>query len=108
MRRQTTWPTPAPSQGSDVIEQASEADLATMSEQLGRQVRDVVGVAARCVCGRPTVVSTAPRLSDGSPFPTFYYLTHPAATAAASRLEADGVMATLQASLDDEEVGDAY
>jgi len=71
---------------------ASGEDLATMAEQLGRPMRDVVGVAARCVCGRPTVVATKPRLADGTPFPTFYYLTHPAATAAASRLEAAGRM----------------
>ena len=38
------------------------------------------------------MVSTAPRLDDGTPFPTFYYLTHPAATAAVSTLEATQVM----------------
>lgn len=67
-------------------------DIATVSAQLGRPARDVVGIAARCVCGAPTVVATAPRLSDGTPFPTFYYLTHPAATAALSFLEATQVM----------------
>ena len=50
------------------------------------------GIPARCVCGDPTVVATAPRLSDGTPFPTFYYLTHPVATAAMSFLEAAQVM----------------
>lgn len=78
---------------------ASERDLEIMSAQLGRPVRDVVGVAARCVCGAPTVVSTRPRLADGTPFPTFYYLTHPAATAAASRLEAGGRMPVYAAEL---------
>ncbi len=67
-------------------------DLAVVAEQLGRPPRGVVAVAARCVCGRPVVVRTAPRLPDGTPFPTTYYLTHPGATAAASRLEAGGVM----------------
>lgn len=71
---------------------ATEADLATLAAQLGRVPRGVVDVAARCVCGRPTVVRTAPRLEDGSPFPTTYYLTHPVAVAALSRLEAAGVM----------------
>ena len=70
----------------------SEADLAVLREQLGRPARGVIGVAARCVCGNPTVVATSPRLPDGTPFPTFYYLTHPAATAAMSVLEADHVM----------------
>src|SRR4029453_19311464 len=46
----------------------------------------LVGVAHRCPCGQPDVVETAPRLEDGTPFPTLYYLTCPRATAAASRL----------------------
>lgn len=66
-----------------------------MHEQLGRPMRGVVGIAARCVCGNPTVVATEPRLPDGTPFPTFYYLTHPAATAAMSALEATHVMREL-------------
>jgi hypothetical protein len=70
----------------------STRDIRTVSAQLGRPARDVVGIAARCICGAPTVVSTAPRLKDGTPFPTFYYLTHPAATAAISALEATQVM----------------
>ncbi len=56
---------------------ATEADLATLAGQLGRVPRGVVDVAARCVCGRPIVVRTAPRLEDGTPFPTTFYLTHP-------------------------------
>jgi hypothetical protein len=71
---------------------ASEADLAVLREQLGRPARGVLGIAARCVCGNPTVVATSPRLPDGTPFPTFYYLTHPGATAAMSALEATQVM----------------
>ncbi|WP_417563580.1 DUF501 domain-containing protein [Microbacterium sp.] len=86
----------------------TDADLAVVREQLGRPARGVVGVAARCVCGNPVVVATAPRLPDGTPFPTFYYLTHPAATAAMSRLEADQVMRELQAELSDGEVRAAY
>ena len=80
-----------------------------LSTQLGRSVRGVVGIAARCVCGNPTVVATSPRLPDGSPFPTFYYLTHPAATAAMSTLEATQVMPELAALLEeDEAVATAY
>ncbi|MFT7712294.1 DUF501 domain-containing protein [Clavibacter tessellarius] len=87
----------------------SERDVRVVSAQLGRPARDVVGIAARCVCGNPTVVSTAPRLSDGTPFPTLYYLCHPAATAAISHLEAEHVMAELQDDLaEDEAMRDAY
>lgn len=67
-------------------------DLDALREQLGREPRGVVDVAARCVCGRPTVVRTAPRLDDGTPFPTLFYLTGPGAVAAVSGLEARGVM----------------
>lgn len=42
--------------------------------------------------GVPGVVMTAPRLDDGTPFPTLYYLTDPRLTAEASRLEVAGVM----------------
>lgn len=86
-----------------------DVDLEVLSSQLGRQVRGVVGIAARCVCGNPTVVSTQPRLEDGTPFPTFYYLSHPAATAAMSRLEASGIMAEYSELIEnDETVRAAY
>lgn len=88
---------------------ATPTDLDVMREQLGRPMRGVVGVAARCVCGNPTVVATEPRLPDGTPFPTFYYLTHPGATAAMSALEAAQVMRELSDELaDDEELQAQY
>jgi len=71
----------------------TEHDVRVVTAQLGRPARDVIGIAARCVCGAPTVVATKPRLTDGTPFPTLYYLCHPGATAAVSTLEATGVMA---------------
>ena len=87
----------------------TEHDIAVVSAQLGRPARDVVGISARCVCGNPTVVSTRPRLSDGTPFPTFYYLTHPAATAAISQLEATQVMVEYNGLLaEDEALRDAH
>lgn len=86
----------------------TDADIAVVSAQLGRPARGVVGIAARCACGNPTVVATTPRLPDGTPFPTFYYLTHPAATAEMSRLEANQVMPELAATLDDEDTAAAY
>lgn len=70
----------------------SGADLAVVATQLGRRPRGVHAIASRCPCGLPAVIETAPRLEDGTPFPTLYYLTCPKAIAAVSRLEADGVM----------------
>lgn len=87
----------------------TDADIALVTAQLGRPARNVVGIAARCVCGAPTVVATAPRLADGTPFPTTYYLCHPAATAAISQLEATQVMNEYNQLLaDDESVRIAY
>ena len=70
-----------------------------MARQLGREPRGLLEISYRCPNGEPGVVKTAPRLSDGTPFPTLYYLTHPALTAAASRLESEGVMRTMTAAL---------
>jgi hypothetical protein len=68
------------------------ADLAVVARQLGRPPRGVTAIAHYCPCGLPDVVQTAPRLPDGTPFPTLYYLTCPRAVAAVSRLEASGLM----------------
>lgn len=87
----------------------SQADLDTLRQQLGRVPRGVVGIAARCACGRPTVVRTAPRLPDGSPFPTMYYLTAPGAVKGCSTLEAEHLMEEYNARLAaDPELAAAY
>jgi uncharacterized protein len=70
----------------------SAADETVVAAQLGRPPRGLREVAHRCPCGLPDVVLTAPRLPDGTPFPTLYYLTCPRAAAALSALEAAGVM----------------
>lgn len=80
-----------------------DADRAVLTTQLGREPRGVVAVTARCVCGNPVVVTTTPRLEDGTPFPTLYYLTHPGAVAAVSRLEAAGVMRDMEGRLGTDE-----
>ncbi len=72
------------------------AEAAVVALQLGRPPRGLRRVAHRCPCGLPDVVETAPRLADGTPFPTLYYLTCPRAVAAVSRLEAAGVMRQMQ------------
>ena len=74
-------------------------DLAAVAEQLGRTPRGTRAVAHRCPCGRPDVVETTPRLADGTPFPTLYYLTCPRAVAACGRLESGGLMREMNARL---------
>jgi hypothetical protein len=88
---------------------ADPDDLAAVARQLGREPRGVLEIAYRCPNGEPGVVKTAPRLPDGTPFPTLYYLTHPTLTAAASRLESSGLMRDMTERLqNDEELTAAY
>jgi hypothetical protein len=85
------------------------ADEQVIETQLGRPPRAIAGVAWRCPCGKPGVIATEPRLPDGSPFPTTYYLTCPRAVTACSRLESSGLMAELTQRLtEDSELAAAY
>ena len=81
----------------------SEADRAAVAQQLGREPRGVLDISYRCPDGAPGVVMTAPRLEDGTPFPTLYYLTDPRLTAEASRLEVAQVMKWMTARLGEDD-----
>lgn len=98
--------------GGDAAEDqvsVSEDDLAAIATQLGREPRGVLEVSYRTPDGAPAVVKTAPRLPDGTPFPTLYYLTDPRLTAEASRLESAGVMKEMTARLaEDSELAEGY
>jgi hypothetical protein len=55
------------------------------------------------------VVETTPRLADGTPFPTLFYLTCPRAVALCSRLESAGLMREMAARLEtDPELAERY
>lgn len=84
----------APPQMAEPAE-LSPIDHSVVTAQLGRPPRGLRGIAHRCQCGLPDVVTTSPVLEDGTPFPTLYYLTCPRARAALGRLEAGGLMADM-------------
>lgn len=87
----------------------SPDDLAALEAQLGRPARGVHGVAHRCGCGLPDVVATEPRLPDGTPFPTTFYLTCPRAASRIGTLEGEGRMREMQERLgEDPELAEAY
>jgi hypothetical protein len=67
-------------------------DHTVIEAQLGRPARAIHDVAHRCPCGNPDVVATEPRLEDGTPFPTTFYLTCPRAASRIGTLEASGLM----------------
>lgn len=74
-------------------------DREAVRAQLGRPPRAMRDVAHRCPCGLPDVVQTSPRLEDGTPFPTLYYLTCPRAASAIGTLESSGLMREMTARL---------
>ena len=67
-------------------------DAAVIGAQLGRPPRAIHAIGHRCPCGNPDVVATEPRLEDGTPFPTTFYLTCPRAASLIGTLEASGLM----------------
>lgn len=60
---------------------------------MGRCPRDPWRVAVRCLFGYPTVIASPVRLADGTPFPTWAWLTCPRITEAVSRCESAGGVA---------------
>ena len=87
----------------------TEDDRRVVQQQLGRPPRAMRAVAHRCTCGLVDVVETNPRLEDGTPFPTLYYLTCPRAASAIGRLESEGLMKTMTARLaEDPELAERY
>jgi hypothetical protein len=84
----------------EAYESAPEADVAAVRAQLGRRPRGMRAVVARCPSGHPAVVQTHPRLEDGSPFPTMYYLTCPTLASYIGRLEESGLMKEMTARLE--------
>lgn len=65
-------------------------DHELVASQLGREPRIPWRVVVRCDHGAPSVIAMPPRLSDGAPFPTLYWLTCPFLVAAVHRLESEG------------------
>ena len=84
-------------------------DVRAIQDQLGRTPRSIHEIGHRCPCGNPDVVTTEPRLDDGTPFPTTYYLTCPRAAGMIGTLEASGLMKEMSARLaEDPDLAAAY
>lgn len=92
-----------------MFEPVTDADRQVIAGQLGRPPRGLRAIAARCPSGHPSVVQTSPRLENGTPFPTLYYLTCPTLTSLVGKLEAGGLMREMTERLDeDAELAAAY
>lgn len=83
-------------------EPATPEDLEIVATQLGRRPKMVVGIAARCPAGHPSVVLNHPlhrKAGKLIPFPTLFWLTCPALNRAVSRLEMAGQIQELETRL---------
>ena len=88
---------------------AFPSDEDAIEAQLGRRPRGIHAIGHRCPCSLPDVVTTEPRLPDGTPFPTTYYLTCPRAAGRIGTLEASGLMKEMQDRLaSDPDLATAY
>lgn len=76
---------------------------ALLSAQLGRPARGRSAPVHRCVFGLPTVVRVDPRLEDGTPFPTVFWLSCPVLRAQVGTLESEGAMVAVNERLDRDE-----
>jgi hypothetical protein len=65
-------------------------DREIVERQLGRPPRAFRRVAVRCPFGLPAVTEQAPFDTEGTPFPTQFWLTCPHLVAALARVEAAG------------------
>ena len=84
-------------------------DVQVIAAQLGREPRGIHAIGHRCPCGNPDVVSTEPRLPNGTPFPTTFYLTCPRAASRIGTLEGSGLMKEMEERLrSDPELAAAY
>lgn len=77
----------------------SDDEAALAAAMIGRPLRGRSAVAVHCAWGLPAVLRVSPRLDDGTPFPTMFWLSCPLANRAVGRLEASGVMQDLTADL---------
>jgi len=73
------------------------AEALLVAAQLGRPPRTPWRPAARCSFGYPTVIVSPSRLDDGSPFPTFAWLTCPFLAEKVASAESDGAAAVFAA-----------
>jgi hypothetical protein len=78
----------------------SAADVARLSELLGRAPQAEFEVVTRTAAGDPSVIRNAPLLDDGTPMPTRYWLVDRDLVRRVSRLEAVGGVRAAEAAVD--------
>lgn len=87
---------------------ATEADVARVTELLGREPQGDFEVVVRRSSGDPVVVLNSPLLHDGTPMPTLFWLVGKDEYTAVSRLEAAGGVDQAEAEVDPAELESAH
>jgi uncharacterized protein len=87
---------------------ASEADVAVVTRQLGRKPQGRFSVVVRDAHGEPVVIKNAPLLDDGTPMPTLYWLTGPEQVRVIGQLESAGGVDEAEAAVDPDELRAAH
>jgi len=87
---------------------AAPADVAALTERLGRAPQADFEVVLRDAAGGPVVVRNEPFTRDGTPMPTRYWLVDPALNLRISRLEAEGGVRSAQAEVAPEAIRAAH
>jgi hypothetical protein len=75
------------------------AEIARLSELLGRAPQADFEIVATTADGEPAVIRNAPLLDDGTPMPTRYWLVDRDLVRRVSRIEADGGVRAAEAEI---------
>jgi uncharacterized protein len=86
----------------------SEAEVARVTELLGRPPKGSFAIAVRDGKGDPVVIRNAPLLDDGTPMPTRYWLISTSLREAVARLEAAGGVRAAESTVDPETLAAAH
>jgi hypothetical protein len=87
---------------------AAPADVAALTERLGRAPQADFEVVVRDAAGAPVVVRNEPFTRDGTPMPTRYWLVDPELNLRISRLEAAGGVRAAQSEIAPEAIRAAH
>jgi hypothetical protein len=87
---------------------AGSADVAAVTELLGRPPAGPFEVVVRDELGAPVVIHNPPLLDDGTPMPTRYWLVGRRAVRMVSQLEGEGGVRQAEAAVDPAELAAAH
>jgi len=81
-----------------------DKDSKIVEIQIGRKLRSSVEVSCKCHFNLPVTVKVPPKLDDGTPFPTTYWLTCPMYSKKIGTLESQGLIKILDKEIENNEI----